>query len=465
MNVTTQRAGEERGGQLAALVQLVQGTYPETSVPGDERGLARFELAWFQNRAPRRRGGMRVLVASMAMAVIVLGAAGLLTYRHFDKLTYQVVNGSLGPEGLVRAGAAGGTAIQFSEGSEIALADSARARIDGTTANGGRVVVESGKVHANIVHRKNTKWVVAAGPYTIRVTGTAFDVKWSWRDERLDIHMDRGSVVVTGPLAPAGVTLTTGMRLSANPSGGLSIGGNAGNAGDAGASGIGTGQGRREDDREGMHDGARGGAAGEALDSSMSLADRGRGSARLRAAAAVRHADRKVALLDQAGQGQARSAESWDRRLARGDGQGILDDAEAQGTERVLATATIRDLSALADAARYGHRAALARRALLAMRERFSGLPEARDAAFFLGGLAEDAGTADGQNSAALDWYDRYLGENSRGRYAAQALGRKMVMTQKLKGIEAARPIADEYLSRFPDGPYTTAAHKVMRAP
>ena len=69
MNVTTQRAGEERGGQVAAaLVQLVQHTYPETTVPGDGRGLARFELAWFQNRAPRQRGGMRVLVASMAMA-------------------------------------------------------------------------------------------------------------------------------------------------------------------------------------------------------------------------------------------------------------------------------------------------------------------------------------------------------------------------------------------------------------
>jgi len=462
MNVTTQRAGEERGGQVAAaLVQLVQRTYPETTVPGDGRGLARFELAWFQNRAPRQRGGMRLLVASMAMATVALAATGVLTYRHFDRLTYQVVNGSLGPEGLVRATAAGGTAIQFSEGSEIALADSARARVDGTTANGGRVVVESGKVHANIVHRKNTKWVVAAGPYTIRVTGTAFDVKWSWTDERLDIRMDRGSVVVTGPLAPAGVTLTTGMRLSANPSGGLSIGGNAG---DAGASGAGTGQDEREGARAGAPGDARSGEV-SALDSSMSLTDRGRGPGRAHAAAAVRRVDRKVALLDQPGQGPVRPAESWDRRLARGDVLGILEDAEARGTERVLATAASRDLSALADAARYGHRGALARRALLAMRERFPGSPEARDAAFFLGGLAEDAGTADGQNSAALDWYDRYLGENGRGRYAAQALGRKMVMTQKMKGIEAARPIADEYLSRFPDGPYATAAHKVMRAP
>ena len=40
-----------------------------------------------------------------------------------------------------------------------------------------------------------------------------------------------------------------------------------------------------------------------------------------------------------------------------------------------------------------------------------------------------------------------------------------MVMTQKLKGIEAARPIADEYLGRFPEGPYAAAARKLMRAP
>jgi hypothetical protein len=96
------------------------------------------------------------------------------------------------------------------------------------------------------------------------------------------------------------------------------------------------------------------------------------------------------------------------------------------------------------------------------MRERFAGSPEARDAAFFLGGLAEDAG---GTGGAALDWYDRYLDENGRGRYAAQALGRKMVMTQKLKGIEAARPMADEYLARFPEGPYAAAARKLMREP
>jgi hypothetical protein len=454
MNVTTQRAGEELAdGQVGALVQLVQRTYPETMRAGDGRGLARFELAWFQNRAPRQRGGVRLLVAATAMTMLALVAGGTLTYRHFDKLTYQVVNASAGPGGLVHAPENGGATIQFSEGSEIALAGSARARVDGTTAHGGRVVVESGSVHASIVHRKNTKWFVEAGPYTIRVTGTAFNVKWSWTDERLDIQMDRGSVVVTGPLAPAGVTLTTGMRLTANPAGGLSIGGGA----DAAEGEVTGGEGR--DGRENRAAGGRPAEAAPALDSSMSLTERGGRGARAKAGAAAHHPDRKIALLDA---GAARAGEPWDRRLARGDVQGILEDAEARGIERVLAASSERDLSVLADAARYGHRPALARRALLAMRERFAGSPEARDAAFFLGGLAEDTGGAGG---VALDWYERYLGENGRGRYAAQALGRKMVMTQKLKGIEAARPLADEYLGRFPDGPYAGAARKLMRAP
>lgn len=454
MNVTTQREGEALlEGQVGALVELVRQTYPETESVGDGRGLARFELAWFQNRAPRQRGGLRILVAAMATLALVGG--GLATYRHFDKLTYQVVNGAVGPEGMVRGSGAGQakgeTTILFSEGSEIALGQSARARVDGTTSNGGRVIVESGTVHARIVHRKNTRWFVEAGPYTIRVTGTAFKVKWSWNDERIDIHMDRGSVVVTGPLAPAGVTLTAGMSLTANPRGGLSIGGAAETA-------------TREDEEAGTAGAAEARAVvevGPALPPDMAISGAARATVRGTRSVMAHRSERRLALVDSA-QARPASGDSWERMLARGDALGVLADARARGTDRVLATASARDLSALADAARYGHDPALARRALLAMRERFAGSSEARDAAFFLGGLAEDTGSAGG---AALEWYDRYLDENGRGRYAAQALGRKMVMTQKLKGIEAARPIADQYLGRFPDGPYAAAARTLMRAP
>ncbi|MES1204699.1 MAG: FecR domain-containing protein, partial [Pseudomonadota bacterium] len=392
---------------------------------------------------------------------VALVVGGVLAFRQFDTVTYQVTNGSIGPGGFVHPTAAG-TTIVFSEGSEIALGEAARTRVDALTADGGHVVVESGVVQARIVPRKHARWVVDAGPYTIRVTGTVFKVKWSWTSEMLDLQLDHGSVVVTGPLAPAGVTLTTGMRLTANPRAGLAIGaGAASGPASLAAPGIRSRSGasavdeRGQDERgidpsgdDGMNRGVDFVAPAE---SGLGLGERARSNnGRQKAAPAAR-------LL--AGP-LAGPPGGWDRQLARGDVQAILNDADARGVDRVLRGASGRDLSALADAARYGHRPALARRALLSMRDRFPRSAEAREAAFFLGGLAEDAAGAGG-SSAALRWYEQYLGDSAGGRYSAQALGRKMVITQKLKGIEAARVVAAIYLERFPAGPYASAARKL----
>ena len=53
--------------------------------------------------------------------------------------------------------------------------------------------------------------------------------------------------------------------------------------------------------------------------------------------------------------------------------------------------------------------------------------------------------------------------ESPRGTYAAQALGRQMILVHKLRGAAAARPIATEYLSRFPTGPYAEPAKKLLQ--
>ena len=485
MKVTpTQREGDRL---VEEMVELVQRTYSETMAVRDERGLARLEQAWHRSHraASPTRGRVRLLVAALATIALVVG--GTAVYRRADKLTYEVMNGTIGPGGFVNPTAAG-TAILFSEGSEISLGESARTRVDALTADGGRVVVESGTVHARIVPRKHAHWTVEAGPYTIRVTGTAFKVHWSWTDELLDVQMQRGSVVVTGPLAPSGVTLTAGMRLTANPGSGLAIAdGVVTTAGDshhaapgsagarsagAGSSSVSTGQmgeAVREDAPavdEAATTHAGDSAALAAPDSVLGLGERLHLAGHPKAGLGQpghRGADRRVAL--SAPDVTARPSETWDKQLARGDIQEILADADARGVDRLLGSASGRDLSALADAARYGHRPALARRTLLTMRDRFPRSAEARDAAFFLGGLAEDAaGSGSGQVSA-LDWYRRYLSESPRGRYVAQAIGRKMIMTQKLNGTDAARPIADEYLARFPDGPYAAAARKLTQAP
>jgi hypothetical protein len=51
------------------------------------------------------------------------------------------------------------------------------------------------------------------------------------------------------------------------------------------------------------------------------------------------------------------------------------------------------------------------------------------------------------------------------GTYASEALGRKMTLTSKLAGASGARPVAEEYLRRFPNGTYAGPARAFVRVP
>jgi predicted TPR repeat methyltransferase len=112
---------------------------------------------------------------------------------------------------------------------------------------------------------------------------------------------------------------------------------------------------------------------------------------------------------------------------------------------------------ALADAARFSSRAELARRALISVRQRFAATPAAADAAFVLGKMEDDTG----QRATALAWYDRYLTEAPSGHFAAEALGRRMLALRALGNASASRQAAEEYLHRFPDGPYVSVAQEL----
>src|SRR5204863_3461641 len=56
-------------------------------------------------------------------------------------------------------------------------------------------------------------WKVAAGPYDVHVTGTAFDVSWSNQTQAFDLRMETGAVIVMGPLAAAGIPLRAGQHM------------------------------------------------------------------------------------------------------------------------------------------------------------------------------------------------------------------------------------------------------------
>jgi len=151
----------------------------------------------------------------------------------------------------------------------------------------------------------------------------------------------------------------------------------------------------------------------------------------------------------------ADSGHLWTAWLAAGELDRVLADAERRGIGGVLARAPAVDLAVLADAARYRRRDELARRALLTERSRFPGSPRARDAAFLLGRLEDDRPEG---GSRAIRWYDRYLEEAPTGGFASEALGRKMTATERTRGIEPTRDVAQEYLRRFPEGSYAKAA-------
>jgi TolA-binding protein len=152
----------------------------------------------------------------------------------------------------------------------------------------------------------------------------------------------------------------------------------------------------------------------------------------------------------------------WRDALANGEWDEILADAERDGIDRTLQTAPSDDLFALADAARYRRRTDLARTTLLTHRRRFPSSPRSLDAIFLLGRVEE---LRAGGRAPAIEWYDEYLSRAPTGTYAAEALGRKMVLTKELVGPESARAIAEEYLRRFPQGSYAGAARALERAP
>jgi hypothetical protein len=145
----------------------------------------------------------------------------------------------------------------------------------------------------------------------------------------------------------------------------------------------------------------------------------------------------------------------WTPLVARGDFATIVDEATRKGIDTCLAVDTGANLLVLADAARYTHRSELAQRSLLALRARFPGTERARDAAFFLGRLAE---TTESRTREAISWYQRYLGETARGFYTEEALGREMILLHGEGAGEQTRRVARRYLEAYPHGTFADQA-------
>jgi hypothetical protein len=402
--------------KLQALGSLVRKGIPGTASPErDAAAQARFlDAVQHPRRSPARAWAAGLaLAAALAIAAVLLWPRAPLAYA---------VDGAKGAQGgYVSAPSDAGAAVRFSDGSVALLAAGSGARIVDLTAKGARVVLEDGQADVEIAARPGARWSVEAGPYVVAVTGTRFRVAWARASQTFELRLLEGSVTVRGPLVEEGVSLRKGQVLVADArSGHLSFREIAGDA--------------------------------PAPTASASAAE---------AAPAEPASAAPTAAEDPSGAASAAAtapAPSWSRRVAMGDYQGVLAEAEQLGIDSVLEQGSLERVVALGDAARYGKRGDIARKALGAVRRRFPSSPQGRSAAFLLGRLVDDGGSP----GAAIAWYDTYLAESPGGTFALEAVGRRMWAVARARGNAAARPLAEDYLRLHPSGPHAAVARKIL---
>ncbi|RYE89018.1 MAG: hypothetical protein EOO75_12515, partial [Myxococcales bacterium] len=147
-----------------------------------------------------------------------LTTALLLTHEALTRRAAAVTFQAAGAPGAVDAWLAAPTTaalpLRFSDGSALDLAPGSRARVASVAPEGARVVLERGRADVAVVHRSDTRWVLSAGPFEVRVTGTRFAVEWDAAHEVFRLAMAEGSVVVTGACLTGPSTFRGGDALS-----------------------------------------------------------------------------------------------------------------------------------------------------------------------------------------------------------------------------------------------------------
>jgi TolA-binding protein len=358
-----------------------------------------------------------VLVSRLATRSSV--AAGPVFVTHVD-------GGSILEGGYVSELGGAGVQLHFNEGSRFMLAPGARGRLRAVTADGARFALDHGTASFQITPNAERRWWVEAGPFEVAVRGTDFTVVWDPTNEELKVKLRRGRVTVSGPIVGDELALRPGQDLTVNlPK-------------------------RETQINEGRTEAAAQAGAQSAAPPNGTVPPGERSSA----LPVVPSAPASASL-------SAGTTRRWREALAKGEWDRILSDVEHEGVEASLRALSSDDLFALADAARYRRRPDLARAALLAQRERFPNSSRALDAIFLLGRVEESRA---GGKIAAIHRYDEYLARAPTGTYAAEALGRKMILVKDAEGPNSARRVADEYLARFPGGSYAEAARTLQRA-
>lgn len=333
---------------LDPLIELARDSLghltPEQCLRG-EHGLAR---RLHRSHPP---GYSRLLLVAMAGLPAVVGLVLLLKQGlRSDPLLYRVENGVVGPAQDLRATGTAAPLLRFSDGTEVRLAEGAQARIRFVTANGAGLAIDRGRLHAEVVHTSKSEWRFDAGPFTVHVTGTSFGLEWQPDQDRFDLRLEQGNVTVTGPVANDPIPVRSGQWLTIRTRSNVVM--------------------------------IRDLMAIEETAFAEPLAGSSTESPREQGSSDSSSPSMPQATVDNRARNIADPPRNWASDLAEGHLDSIVQDAQNRGLDDCLAKVGSNELSALADAARYTRRSEIARKALLAQRQRFAGSRRAIEAAF-----------------------------------------------------------------------------------
>jgi transmembrane sensor len=310
--------------------------------------------------------------------------------------------------------------LRFSDGSTVDLFPGTRGRVVRLTSHGAGLTVETGRVHASVVPRQDADWSIAAGPFSVQVVGTEFEVAWDPEAEVLHVDVERGVVRVTGPILTDVQQVIASQRLT------VSLPERRAALVEAG----------------GHDDGSLDLEVVPELSDPASSVDAGEG----------------LAAVDSAGRADTDAQPSWQALARRGEHARALRIVERSGVERMADTLGPEQLLQLADVLRLGGRPAAATRILQRVRARFPGTSPASLAAYTLGVMAFDQRHV---YADASNWFGTYLREQPTGALAREALGRQMEAQERVGRSEEAQAAARRYLQLFPDGPHRDIAKRL----
>lgn len=326
----------------------------------------------------------------------------------------------------VQAPARGDATLPVGPGAMLALHDGARGRVSVADDAEVAVVLEAGRLEAEVDPKARRRVSIDAGPYRVAVVGTVFRVDWEPGVGRFAVEVTRGKVEVQAPSSSAPISVDAGRRLIAGSDGALTLGAIEPIA-----------------------------PAAAEPDAAIELVPDAPPAPAL-------EPDAPAKIKPIKAKPSAAVAPAWQDLADAGKYAEALAAVEASGFDAALAGLPSASLEQLGDAARLAGKAARAEQVYLAVRKRFPRSPAAARAAFQLGRAASDAKR---DPKAAIGWLRTYLDEAPRGSFAKLARGRLIGALVDAGERSAAREAARVYLDSYPDGPHAKIAGALLESP